>query len=61
MLSLASIRDRSLFVFSQPRSTVSEALRSIRTNVLFRLGGGVNKTLLVTSSVPKEGKSFHVL
>jgi capsular exopolysaccharide synthesis family protein len=58
MLSLSSIRDRSLFVFSQPRSTVSEALRSIRTNVLFRLGGGVNKTLLVTSSVPKEGKSF---
>ena len=49
---------RSLFVFSQPRSTVSEALRSIRTNVLFRLGGGTNKTLLITSSVPKEGKSF---
>jgi polysaccharide biosynthesis transport protein len=58
ILELSSGRDRSLFAHARPRSTVSEALRSIRTNVLFRTGNVAKRTLLVTSAVPKEGKSF---
>jgi capsular exopolysaccharide synthesis family protein len=50
--------ERSLYAFARPRSAVGEALRSIRTNILFRLGNEVPKTLLITSSVPQEGKSF---
>jgi capsular exopolysaccharide synthesis family protein len=41
-----------------PRSNVSESLRSIRTNVLFRTGNQKTRTILVTSAVPREGKSF---
>ena len=58
ILELSSGRERSLFAHSRPKSTVSEALRSIRTNVLFRTGNIEKRTLLVTSAVPKEGKSF---
>ena len=58
MLAISSNRERSLFAHSRPRSPVSESLRSIRTNVLFRTGNVPSRTLLVTSAVPKEGKSF---
>lgn len=43
---------------SSPKSSVAEAIRIIRTNIEF---SGVDKkvqTILVTSSVPSEGKSF---
>lgn len=39
-----------------PPSTISEAYRSIRTNLLFSQTGG-HKVILVTSSTVKEGKS----
>ncbi len=50
--------DRNLYVNARPRSTVAEALRSVRTNILFRLPDRPQRRLLVTSAAPREGKSF---
>jgi succinoglycan biosynthesis transport protein ExoP len=60
LLSLENERDRNIYVNARPRSTAAEALRSIRTNVLFRTpdsGRGMTR-LLIASAVPREGKSF---
>ncbi len=46
-----------LIVFSKPKSNISEDIRTIRTNLKFTANDEV-KVLLVTSSVPGEGKSF---
>lgn len=56
--ALPSDIDRHLFVKARPRSSVAECLRSIRTNVLFRLPQKPVRTLLITSAAPREGKSF---
>ena len=56
--ALPSDVDRHLFVSARPRSSVAECLRSIRTNVLFRLPQKPVRTLLITSAAPREGKSF---
>ena len=59
LLSLESDRDRSIYVNARPRSTAAEALRSIRTNILFRTPDNQpQKRLLIASAVPREGKSF---
>lgn len=50
--------DRNLYVNARPRSTVAEALRSVRTNILFRLPDRAVRRLLITSAAPREGKSF---
>lgn len=44
----------------EPKSPISEAYRSIRTNIQFAKLGKEIKTLIVTSSGPKEGKSTTV-
>ncbi len=49
---------RSLYVHSRPRSTVAECMRSIRTNIMFRIPQKPVRTLLITSAAPREGKSF---
>ena len=46
-----------LLVFSKPKSTFSVDIRTIRTNLKFTANDDA-KVLLVTSSVPGEGKSF---
>ncbi len=56
--SLPSDIDRHLFVHARPRSSAAECLRSIRTNVLFRLPQKPVRTILITSAAPREGKSF---
>ncbi|MES2388306.1 MAG: polysaccharide biosynthesis tyrosine autokinase [Bacteroidota bacterium] len=43
---------------NNPRSALAEAIRGIRVNMNFVLQGKELKTLLVTSSIPGEGKSF---
>ena len=51
------IEDEKPIVVSEPRSPISEAFRSLRTNIQF---AGVDKpirTLLVTSPGPEEGKT----
>jgi len=46
-----------LFVSTQPRSMVSEAMRSIRTNLEFLAVDQPLQTVVVTSALPGEGKS----
>jgi capsular exopolysaccharide synthesis family protein len=47
-----------LYVSQHPRSTVAEACRAVRTNVLFAGAEQRLKKILVTSSVAREGKTL---
>lgn len=47
-----------LVVEANPKSSVSEAIKAIRTNLQFSSIDKKLKTVLVTSSMPGEGKSF---
>lgn len=47
-----------LIVEQNPKSSVAEALRIIRTNLMFSSADKKVKTVLITSSVSGEGKSF---
>jgi polysaccharide biosynthesis transport protein len=42
---------------TQPKSSISEAFRSLRTSLMFSTAEGMPKSLLVTSSAQGEGKS----
>ena len=44
----------------KPRSPISEAYRTLRTNILFSNPDHPKKTLMISSSGPKEGKSTTV-
>lgn len=46
-----------LVIFNKPKSNISEDIRTIRTNLQFTADSS-SKVLLVTSSIPGEGKSF---
>ncbi|HET8885479.1 MAG TPA: polysaccharide biosynthesis tyrosine autokinase [Salinimicrobium sp.] len=51
----------NLVVFDRPKSAISEAFRGIRTSLQFiykKLGIEGTKTILITSSVSGEGKTF---
>jgi tyrosine-protein kinase Etk/Wzc len=48
----------SLTIVSKPRSLVSEQIRALRTNLDFLTPGAGSKTILFTSTVSGEGKSF---
>jgi polysaccharide biosynthesis transport protein len=52
-----SPKERDLYVHRQPKSSVAECCRAIRTNLLFMSPDKPFKTLVVTSSGPQEGKS----
>ncbi len=52
------IRSLGLFVVDQPKSMVSEALRTIRTNLDFFNADVHKKVVSITSTVSGEGKSF---
>jgi capsular exopolysaccharide synthesis family protein len=47
-----------IIVHHKPKSTTAEAFRSLRTAVLFSYPANTTRSLLVTSCVPKEGKTF---
>ncbi len=47
-----------LLVEKNPKSSVAEALRIVRTNLQFCSADKDVKTILITSSIPGEGKSF---
>lgn len=49
---------RSLISLLDPNSFESEQFKSLRTNILFPASGNSPKIIMVTSSVPGEGKSF---
>jgi len=52
---------RDLHVHRQPKSSVAECCRAIRTNLLFMSPDKPFKTMLVSSSGPQEGKSTSVI
>lgn len=45
-------------VFHNPKSMVSEAIRTLRTNLDFFTAGGNKKIITITSTISGEGKSF---
>jgi len=52
---------RDLLAHEQPMSTVSESLRSVRTNLAFMGMRGGLRSFVVTSAAPREGKSTVVI
>lgn len=56
--SCGSLNLAKMVVQDEPRSAVSESLRTIRTNIEFMLSGKKNKIISVTSTVGGEGKTF---
>ncbi|NLP57910.1 polysaccharide biosynthesis tyrosine autokinase [Lutibacter sp. B1] len=53
--------DTNLAVFTKPKSSLAESFRSLRSNIQFLFGRNVkekSKTIVVTSSVSGEGKTF---
>ena len=49
---------KELIAQKDPKSPVSEVFRTLRTNIQFMNAKGKLKTLLVTSTLPGEGKSW---
>ena len=49
---------KELIVDRDPKSSLSEAIKNIRTNLQFSSIDGQVKNILVTSSTSSEGKSF---
>ena len=47
-----------LIVMSKPKATISEDIRTLRTNLEFSLTTNNEKVVMITSSNPSEGKSF---
>ena len=49
---------KELITFKDPKSPVSEVFRTLRTNIQFMNSSKKMQTLLVTSTLPGEGKSW---
>jgi capsular exopolysaccharide synthesis family protein len=49
---------KELIIDKDPKSPIAEVFRTLRTNIQFMTANHSLKTLLVTSSVPGEGKSW---
>ena len=52
---------RDLYIQDQPKSTVAECCRTIRTNLLFMSPDNPAKRLVVTSAGPQEGKTTTLI
>ena len=50
--------DKNLVALLNPQSFEAEAFKILRTNLFFPVSGKVPRSILVTSAVPSEGKSF---
>jgi len=48
-------------VFEYPKSPIAESYRVLRTNLDFTLKGGGHHTIMITSCIAGEGKSFNAL
>lgn len=49
---------REVRVHQDPKSPISEVFRTLRTNIQFMNTKGKLRTILVTSTLPGEGKSW---
>lgn len=52
------MKKEELITYKDPKSPISEIFRTLRTNIQFMVSNKKLKTLLVTSCVPGEGKSW---
>ena len=50
--------DRNLVALINPNSFEAEQFKLLRTNLLFPVSGKPRRTIMITSAVPGEGKSF---
>lgn len=50
--------DQSLVTYHDPQSVEAELFKVLRTNLLFPAKGRPPKSIMITSAVPGEGKSF---
>ena len=50
--------NKELVINTNPKGGVAEAIRTLRTNLQFTFVDNEVKVILVTSSIPEEGKSF---
>jgi len=50
--------DETLITFHAPQSIEAELFKVLRTNILFPTDGQPPKTILITSALPGDGKSF---
>ncbi|KGR76204.1 CpsD/CapB family tyrosine-protein kinase [Ureibacillus manganicus] len=55
--SSTSTAPKTLISFTEPKSYIAEQFKTLRTNINFTLPGDDAKKLLVTSTIPGEGKS----
>ena len=53
-----SDKDTQLVVFNHPKSSIAESFRSVRTNLQYMAKGKEKFTILVTSTMVSEGKTF---
>ncbi len=53
-----SEEESKLVVFAKPKSQITESFRSIRANLKYIVGKNKNQVILVSSSMPSDGKSF---
>lgn len=56
---LSNTKGKKLITVSRPQHIISEQFRTIRTNLSFSMPDQDLKTLLITSSIPGEGKSTN--
>ena len=57
-MSNKKIANKELFITKDPKSSFSEAIRAVRTNLEFSSVNKKIKTILITSPQPGDGKSF---
>ena len=50
--------DKKLVSLFEPQSFEAEQFKHLRTNILFPISGKLPRSIMVTSAVPGEGKSF---
>lgn len=50
--------DQNLIALHKPQSVEAQVFKNLRTNILFPSAGKPPKSILVTSALPGEGKSF---
>ena len=58
---IADAKTIDLISHEEPRSTISEAYRSVRTAIMFSSSEHPAKSILITSAGPQEGKTTNVI
>ncbi len=56
--SIPSVPAKEKLVLNYPKSSLAEAFYMLRSNLVYYLRGQNSKVILVTSTIPGEGKSF---